>query len=114
MEEDLLRDIAHLKRTVPGVVASRWVEGFVQSVKVDEGSLAALNAQIAHDQIGRGQGGLVKEEGLQLGRLGRQTDVETGYEGAVRRLGRLQKEMPGVAAKMGRARATGEYVLTER
>ena len=42
-EEDLLRDIAHLKRGVPSSVAAAWAEAARRGVREDEEALAAVN-----------------------------------------------------------------------
>ncbi|KAI0437280.1 hypothetical protein F4803DRAFT_539382 [Xylaria telfairii] len=106
-EEDLLRDIAQLKKSVPGAVAGSWAEAARQGVKDDEEALEKANAA-ASSGSGSGSGRLVIDP------LERQDDVERGFEAAVRGLGRLKMEMPAVVARMERARKAGEYVVTER
>ncbi|KAI1371210.1 hypothetical protein F4677DRAFT_436256 [Hypoxylon crocopeplum] len=110
-EEDLLRDIAALKKSVPQAAAASWAEAARRSVADDELALAAANERAAASRQG-------DDEGLVLGdvgrRLDRQADVESGYDEAVRGLGRLKREMPSVVARMERARSAGEYVVTER
>ncbi|KAI1249314.1 hypothetical protein MGN70_008926 [Eutypa lata] len=114
-EEDLLRDIAHLKRGVPSSVAAAWAEAARRGVREDEEALAAVNTDgvvvVGKEEEGGGggEGGALKVE-----RLERQDDVERGYESAVRGLGRLKREMPAVVARMQRARDAGQYVVTER
>lgn len=114
-EEDLLRDIAHLKRGVPSSVAAAWAEAARRGVREDEEALAAVNTDgvvvVGKEEEGGGggEGGALKVE-----RLERQDDVVRGYESAVRGLGRLKREMPAVVARMQRARDAGQYVVTER
>ncbi|KAH9904466.1 hypothetical protein F4778DRAFT_780440 [Xylariomycetidae sp. FL2044] len=121
-EEDLLRDIAQLKRSVPSAAAAAWADGFRRGIAGDEEALLAAvavanspaNADGGGNEEGRRAGG---EEGggtLDVHRLERQDDVEKTYDGAVRGLSRLKKEMPAVVARMERARGAGEYVVTER
>ncbi|RYP81767.1 hypothetical protein DL770_005824 [Monosporascus sp. CRB-9-2] len=59
-----------------------------------------------------GGGSVLSEDDDVAGLLERQDDVERSYDGAVRGLGRLKREMPAVVARMERARAAGEYVVT--
>ncbi|OTA90859.1 hypothetical protein M434DRAFT_359811 [Hypoxylon sp. CO27-5] len=111
-EEDLLRDIAALKKSVPQAAAAAWAEAARKSVADDEQALAAVNERTVKSSEGD-EGGL-----LLLGDVGqeleRQDEVESSYGDAVRELGRLKREMPSVVAKMERARSAGEYVVTGR
>ncbi|KAI1385529.1 uncharacterized protein F4822DRAFT_445486 [Hypoxylon trugodes] len=113
-EEDLLRDIAALKKSVPQTAASAWADAARKSVVEDEQALAAVNERINAGSSGQG----VENEGTLLGDVGkgleRQGDVEESYEDAIRGLGKLKREMPSVVARMERARSAGEYVVTER
>ena len=43
-EEDLLREIARLKRGVPGAAAAAWADAARRGVREDEDALAAANA----------------------------------------------------------------------
>lgn len=106
-EEDLLRDIAALKKSVPHAAAASWAEAARRSVADDEQALAAANERAVAD------GGELLLGDLSKG-LPRQDDAESGYEDAIKGLGRLKREMPSVVARMERARGAGEYVVTER
>ncbi|KAF2969301.1 hypothetical protein GQX73_g4283 [Xylaria multiplex] len=110
-EEDLLRDIAHLKKSVPGSVAGAWAETARKGVRDDEDALektnlAATTTTTTSDTSAAGR--------LAIAPLERQGDTEASFGDAVRGLGRLKKEMPAVVARMERARKAGEYVVTER
>ena len=107
-EEDLLREIAALKRKVPAAAAVQYAEQLRTSVKADEEALEAARAKVLE---GRKAG---DKKMLDVGGLERQDAVEEAYEGAVKALGRLKREMPATVAKMERARVAGEYVVTER
>ncbi|KAI2631179.1 hypothetical protein GGS21DRAFT_167768 [Xylaria nigripes] len=100
-QEDLLRDIAQLKKSVPGAVAGAWADAARKGVRDDEEALERANGASA-------------EAGVTVAPLERQGDVEGGFGDAVRGLGRLKREMPAVVARMERARKAGEYVVTER
>lgn len=130
-EEDLMREIAALKRRVPAATAKTFADGFWEGVRADEEALGrAREGAAAADVDGGGQ----EEEGADdeaaaeggdklsraramldgIGPLERQADVEAGYGGVVEALGRMKREMPATVAKMERARVAGEYVVTER
>ncbi|KAI1634527.1 hypothetical protein F4809DRAFT_618105 [Biscogniauxia mediterranea] len=107
-EEDLLRDIAALKKSVPAAAAAAWAEAARRGVGEDERALASMNGVVIAEQR---EG---EEEGKGVKKLERQDDVERSYGAAVRGLGRLKREMPSVVARMERARGAGEYVVAER
>lgn len=114
-EEDLLRDIAALKKSVPGAAASAYGEAFRESLKRDEEALSAAKERSASGTNDPATGGSGKEGGgLDLDRLERQEDVERAYGRAVEGLARLKRDMPAVVARMERARGAGSYVVTER
>ncbi|KAI1291316.1 hypothetical protein F5Y03DRAFT_42402 [Xylaria venustula] len=115
-EEDLLRDIAHLKKSVPGTVAGTWAEASRKGIREDEEALEKVNA-LATSQSNKSASDVSGERTagtLAISPLERQDDVETSFGDAVRGLGRLKKEMPAVVARMERARKAGQYVVTER
>ncbi|KAI1184582.1 hypothetical protein F5B17DRAFT_442515 [Nemania serpens] len=99
-EEDLLRDIARLKKSVPGAVAAAWADAARKGVKDDEEALDKTKKK--------------KSTTLVIEPLERQEALEAGFGNAVRGLGRLKREMPAVVARMEKARKAGEYVVTER
>ncbi|KAI3334621.1 hypothetical protein F4824DRAFT_182983 [Ustulina deusta] len=135
-EEDLLRDIAHLKKSVPGAVAGAWAEAARKGIKEDEEALETANHLATTTQFGQpaaaaaaaaaagtsdsstravnGESVAGGRSGLAIAPLERQEDVEMSFGDAVRGLGRLKREMPAVVARMERARKAGEYVVTER
>ncbi|KAI0186809.1 hypothetical protein F4808DRAFT_152820 [Astrocystis sublimbata] len=131
-EEDLLRDIAQLKKSVPTSVAEKWAEASRRGIKDDEEALEKVNTataarfgktsmtesgtDIPDTAVGNGNPANVGSgnSGLVISPLERQVDVESSFEDAVRGLGRLKKDMPAVVARMERARKAGEYVVTER
>lgn len=128
-EEDLMREIAALKRRVPGAAAKGFAEGFWEGVRADEEALeraregavaaaaAAGDEQEDKDEGEEGAEDETKKSKAMLGGIGpleRQADVEASYGGVVETLGRMRREMPATVAKMERARVAGEYVVTER
>ncbi|KAI1409292.1 hypothetical protein F5Y13DRAFT_170585 [Hypoxylon sp. FL1857] len=114
-EEDLLRDIAALKKSVPQAAATVWAEAARRSVADDEQALAAVNERTLKESSseGGGESALLLLGDVAKG-LERQDEVEGSYGDAVRELERLKREMPSVVARMERARSAGEYVVTGR
>ncbi|KAI1851337.1 hypothetical protein JX266_003412 [Neoarthrinium moseri] len=108
-EEDLLRDIAALKKSVPGAAAGAWAEAARSGLRADEEALAASRDRGAWAAEGVDGGG-----GVKIVDLERQEDVERGYARAVAGLARMKKDMPAVVARMERARGAGSYVVTEK
>ncbi|KAF7534165.1 hypothetical protein G7054_g6483 [Neopestalotiopsis clavispora] len=121
-EEDLLRDIAALKKSVPAATAAAHAEAFKTGLKQDEEALEAAktkNATTAGGDDSDGADAAEREKavgggGLNLDKLERQEDVELAYGRAVQGLAKLKREMPAVVARMERARAAGSYVVTEK
>lgn len=98
-EEDLVEEIAALRRRVPGVVVERARSGFKEGMDADERVLkerleAAENA-----------GGLV------VGKMERQEEVERAWGKGVEGLGRLKRTMPETVARKERAEMVEQYVL---
>jgi len=139
-EEALLSRIAALKRRVPGAAAARHAEAFRAALRADEEALEAARQRAVAEVAGPtaavtpqedggdgdevGAGGKTKKVAALPGKkrrvmidvapLERQEKMEEAYAGAVKTLGRLKREMPATVAKMERARAAGEYVVTQR
>ncbi|KAI1099018.1 hypothetical protein F4804DRAFT_323118 [Jackrogersella minutella] len=109
-EEDLLRDIAALKKSVPQAAASAWADAARRSVLDDEQALLAANERSAAAEDASATPALRDA----TAELDRQAEVEGSYEDAVDGLGRLKREMPSVVARMERARSAAAYVVTER
>ncbi|KAF6825521.1 hypothetical protein CPLU01_10234 [Colletotrichum plurivorum] len=107
-EEDLLNEIAALKKSVPGAVAAAAAQEFKASTAADEAAVEAAK-RATEEELERREG-----EVLPLEEMERRGETKEAYGGAVGRLGRLKKEMPATVAKMERARVAGEYTVTER
>ncbi|CCF32505.1 hypothetical protein CH063_00814 [Colletotrichum higginsianum] len=107
-EEDLLNEIAALKKSVPGAVAAAMTHDFKTAVASDEAALEAVKKarEVEANEI--------EAEALPLEEMERRTEVKEIFGGAVGALGKLKKEMPATVAKMERARVAGEYTVTER
>lgn len=135
-EEDLMREVAALKRRVPPAAARAYADGLRDGVRADEEALARARAVAAGLDGGGGNdedendrpagedgGGAKGASGSKkrkttlldgMGPLERQAGVERGYGGLVETLSRLKRDMPATVAKMERARVAGQYVVTER
>ncbi|KAI0399958.1 hypothetical protein F4802DRAFT_602475 [Xylaria palmicola] len=113
-EEDLLRDIARLKKTVPLSASAAWAEGFRAGVRADEEALTSQLTTTADADGGAGTKTTRGGDALTIAPLDRQPAVEAAFAAAVAGLGRLKTEMPALVARMERARRAGEYVVTER
>lgn len=137
-----MREIAALKRKLPGAAAQGYNEGFWDGVQKDEVALAEMREQALREITGGGGGDDDDDDHAEAeaaeqetesassnnnnnkrknkvldglnGPLERQAEVQKTYAGVVDTLGRLKREMPATVAKMERARVAGEYVVTER
>ena len=105
-EEDLLAEIAALKRNVPPRVAASFSDSVREGARADEAAVEERTAGIC----------AVDEEavarGLDVAGVG--SEGEERWADAVGGLGKLKREMAAVVAKMERARVAGEYVVTQR
>jgi kinetochor protein Mis14/NSL1 len=102
-EEDLIEEIAALRRKMPGVAVEGVKSWFKEGMEADE---EALRERL--DSAGE------KEEPkavLGVGKLERQEDVEKAWERGVDGLGRLKRTMPEMVAKKEKAERVEEYVL---
>lgn len=113
-EEDLIEEIAALRRKMPGVAVAGVRSGFKEGVEADEKALrerlegaAAATASAAVEEGASGTG----TGTLGVGRLERQEDVERTWERGVEGLGRLKRTIPEMVAKKEKAERVEEYVL---
>jgi kinetochor protein Mis14/NSL1 len=101
-EEDLLEEIAALKREAPLQAAANWREALKGGIERDEEALRDAS---------RGVDG--QDVKLDVGKRERQEEVERTWGKGVEGLGRLKREMPGTTARMERAKRAADYVLAE-
>lgn len=101
-EEDLIEEIAALRRKMPGVAAENVKSGFKREIEADE---KALRGRL------EASGERESKAWLGVGKLERQKDVESAWERGVEGLGRLKKTMPEMLAKKEKAERVEEYVL---
>ncbi|KAL0939696.1 uncharacterized protein CTRU02_206306 [Colletotrichum truncatum] len=107
-EEDLLNEIAALKKSVPGSVAAATTQAFKNSTAADEAAIEAAKKASEDDLKAR------DAEVLPLEEMERQGETKEAFGTVVEGLGKLKKDMPATVAKMERARVAGEYTVTER
>ncbi|UQC81056.1 uncharacterized protein CLUP02_06542 [Colletotrichum lupini] len=107
-EEDLLNEIAALKKSVPGAIATATTNEFRAAAAADEAAFEAVK-KAKEDEARE-----MEAEVLPLEAMERRGEVKEAFGGAVGGLGRLKKTMPATVAKMERARVAGEYTVTER
>ncbi|KAH7369840.1 hypothetical protein BKA65DRAFT_6180 [Rhexocercosporidium sp. MPI-PUGE-AT-0058] len=98
-EEDLIEEIAALRRKVPGAVAENVKREYKEGMEADEAVLARLEEQMERGHADLG-----------VGRLERQEDVERGWERGVKGLESLMRTMPETVARKERAEKAEAYV----
>jgi kinetochor protein Mis14/NSL1 len=108
-EEDLLREIAALKRQVPSAAASAYADAMRDAMAADEEVLRTSRAEA----LSKAEEEVAKQR-MEIRPLERQASVEKNFASAVVTLERMKKDMPATVAKMERARVAGEYVITQR
>ena len=92
-EEELIEEIAALRRKIPGSVAENTKREYKEGIESDEEQL-------------RRRGELVKEQTraqMDLGAFERQDGVESNWEKGIKGLERLMKTMPEMVARKERA-----------
>jgi kinetochor protein Mis14/NSL1 len=102
-EEDLIEEIAELRRKMPGIAVEEAKSGFKEGVEVDEKALSE-RLEVVKERVGSGGG-------LGLGKMERQEDVESAWERGVQGLGRLKRTIPEMAARKEKAERVEQYVL---
>ncbi|KAL3426286.1 hypothetical protein PVAG01_03077 [Phlyctema vagabunda] len=99
-EEELIEEIARLKREMPGVAVEHVRTEYREVMDRDDVDLAQA-VQLAEAKVQRD---------LAVSRLDRQEDVEASWRGAVAALKGLSNELPGTVAKTRRAERAADYV----
>ncbi|PVH88011.1 hypothetical protein DL98DRAFT_509520 [Cadophora sp. DSE1049] len=98
-EEDLIEEIAALRRKVPAKVAENVKREYKEGVEGDEALLGRLEEQRDNGYAD-----------LEVGRLERQEDVERGWERGVKGLEGLMRTMPETVARKERAEKAEAHV----
>ena len=102
-EEDLIEEIAALRRKIPGVAVEGLKKEYKEGTEKDEAELSWRAGAVKEREAG----------GAELGvrELERQREVEGNWKKGVDGLGRLKRSMPEMVAKKERAERAEEYVL---
>lgn len=102
-EEDLIEEIAALRRKMPSIAVERAKNEFKEGIESDE-KILKENLDAAGEKEGY-------KVDFGVGKLERQEDVEKAWERGVEGLGRLKKTMPEMVAKKEKAERVEQYVL---
>ena len=100
-EEELIEEIAALRRKVPGSVAENAKRTYKEGIESDDEQLRRIEEQVK-DQVGAQTG---------LGALERQESMERNWDRGIKGLERLMKTIPEMVAKKERAERA-EAVVT--
>lgn len=103
-EEDLIEEIAALRRKNPGVAVNLVKKSYKEEMEGDETELRRRVEGISKREV----------QGAELGirELERQITVEGNWKKGVDGLGRLRRTMPEMVAKKERAERAEGYVLS--
>ena len=104
-EEDLIEEIASLRRDVPGVVVENAKRVYKGGMEEDERVLGG-RLEVVRERDGEGSG-------LGVGGLERGNEVEGAWRRGVQGLEGLKGSLPEMVAKAERARKAEEYVLSK-
>ncbi|CAK7222302.1 hypothetical protein SBRCBS47491_004819 [Sporothrix bragantina] len=108
-EEDLLRDIALLKRRVPAAAVRARDQALSGQLAADDAAAAALE-EVLQQQKAADEAAEAEVEANSQDT----TSSEASFSEAVAGLGRLKQAMPATVARMERARVAGDYAMAER
>lgn len=111
-EEDLLRDIALLKRRVPAAAVRAREQALAGQLAADDAAAAALQEVLQQQQdeaVAAAQ-----EEAEEEAASADTASSAASFSQAVAGLGRLKQAMPATVARMERARVAGDYAVAER
>ncbi|KAH7382820.1 hypothetical protein BKA64DRAFT_760880 [Cadophora sp. MPI-SDFR-AT-0126] len=98
-EEDLIEEIAALRRKVPAKVAENVKREYKEAVERDEAVLGTLEEQMEKGYADLG-----------VGRLERQEEVERGWDRGVKGLEGLMRTMPETVARKERAEKAEAHI----
>ncbi|EFX00887.1 hypothetical protein CMQ_1968 [Grosmannia clavigera kw1407] len=118
-EEDLLRDIAALKRRVPPAAVRAHARRLESAVAADTATADAVTAAAAASAAAAEEEIWTREVAAAARQNGNNYNnntaaVATAFAQAVTGLGRLKQAMPATVARMERARVAGDYAAAER
>ncbi|EKD15069.1 uncharacterized protein L3040_003730 [Drepanopeziza brunnea f. sp. 'multigermtubi'] len=100
-EEDLIEEIASLRRKVPAQVAQTINKEYKEGIEADEGVLNALEEGVQAEE---------KQADLGVGKLERQEGVERGWGKGVKGLEGLMRTLPETLARKEKAERAEVYI----
>jgi kinetochor protein Mis14/NSL1 len=103
-EEDLIEEIAALRRKVPGVVVEGVKREYKEGVEGDDEALRRVEERHASREKG---------DVIGISTLERQNNVEESWQRGVKGLEGLKRSMPGMVARKEEAEEAEKYVVTE-
>lgn len=101
-EEDLIEEIAALRRKMPSQVAENVKREYKEGVESDEAVLSGLEERVESEERGQAD--------LRVGALERQGHVEKGWERGVKGLESLMRTLPETVARKERAEKAEAYI----
>ncbi|KJR79983.1 kinetochor protein Mis14/NSL1 [Sporothrix schenckii 1099-18] len=111
-EEDLLRDIALLKRRVPAAAVRAREQALARQLAADDAAAAALQ-EVLQQQQDEAAAAAREEAEAEAANNTTASNAES-FSQAVAGLGRLKQAMPATVARMERARIASDYAVAER
>ncbi|KIH89032.1 hypothetical protein SPBR_07711 [Sporothrix brasiliensis 5110] len=111
-EEDLLRDIALLKRRVPAAAVRAREQALAGQLAADDAAAAALQEVLQQQQDEAAAA--AREEAEAEAANNTTSSNAASFSQAVAGLGRLKQAMPATVARMERARIASDYAVAER
>lgn len=111
-EEDLLRDIALLKRRVPAAAVRAREQALAGQLAADDAAAAALQ-EVLQQQQEEAAAAARKEAEAEAANADTASSAAS-FSQAVAGLGWLKQAMPATVARMERARVAGDYAVAER
>ncbi|KAF8866137.1 hypothetical protein BDZ45DRAFT_720289 [Acephala macrosclerotiorum] len=102
-EEDLIEEIAALRRKIPGTVTDNVKRDYREGIESDERIL-----EVVEERVVKGESGVAD---LGVGALERQEQVEASWGKGVKGLEGLMRTLPETLARKERAERAEEYVV---
>ncbi len=102
-EEDLIEEIAALRRKMPGVVTDNVKKDYKEGIETDERILRVVEEKVVQGERGTADMGIE--------RLERQDQVEANWGKGVKGLEGLMRTLPETVARKEKAERAEEYVI---
>lgn len=106
-EEDLVEEIARLRRTVPAKIVESIKTEFKEGLEANEAALKTLKEQI---ELSTGVGSTV----LNITALEREKAIENDWDKGIQGLGSLMRSIPEMVAKKIRTEEVEKYLTQDK